>query len=319
MLNTWSHSSVDDDEARLRMGNVLRRHRLRVHGPVGCFRADMEHIGTARMSMTRLSYGTAVDVEGEPERGFWMFSLPLRGRVVVQSDGLRFDSRPGFASLISSQSSGYGRWETGARQAIFRLHEDLLKEAADSAGLCFDTVSSRRLLGVPIGPQLGVLPGLLDTLIRLDVDSCRRLPSALLERQWHNAATMIAQAVVGSDPETASSVNWGAQVRPGRRLLEAETWLRDTIAAGEVPDVHALARHLGLSLRTLQLLTRQQRGMTAHQFIEEFRLHHARRLLRHSSASVRDVAIACGFNHLGRFAASYFQRFTVTPNSDRRA
>ncbi len=319
MLHTWNHSSLDADETRLRMGSVLRRHRLRVHGPARCFRAEMEHIGSESMSMTRLSYGTAVDVEGEPERGFWIFSLPLRGRVVVQSDGLRFDSRPGFASLISSQSTGYGRWETGARQAIFRLHEDLLKEAADSAGLCFDTVSSRRLLGLPIGPQLGVLPGLLDALIRLDVDSGHTPPGALLERQWHNAAVMIAQAVVGSNVETVGSANWGAQVRPGRRLLEAETWLRDTIAAYELPDVHALARHLGLSLRALQLLIRQQLGMTTHQFIEEFRLRQARRLLRHSSISVGDAAVACGFNHLGRFAASYFRLFAVTPSCDRDA
>lgn len=178
MLNTWNHSSLDADESRLRMGRVLRRHRLRIHGPARCFRAEMEHIGNESMSMTRLSYGTAVDVEAEPERGFWIFSLPLRGRVVVRSDGLRSDSRPGFASVISSESTGYGRWETGARQAIFRLREDLIKEAADSAGLCFDTVSSHRLLGLPIGPQLGVLPGVLDTLIRLDVDYCRRLPGA---------------------------------------------------------------------------------------------------------------------------------------------
>ena len=301
------------------MGTVLRRHRLRIHGPARSFQAEMEHIGTPSMSMTRLSYGTAVDVEGEPERGFWMFSLPLRGRVIVRSDGLRFDSRPGFASLISFQSTGYGRWETGARQAIFRLHEDLLKEAADSAGLCFDTVSSRRLLGLPIGPQLGVLPGLLDTLIRLDVDSCRTLPGALLESQWNHAAIMVAQAVVGSNIETVGSANWGAQVRPGRRLLEAETWLRDTIAAHQLPDVHALAMHVGLSLRALQLLIRQQRGMTTHQFIEEFRLRQARRLLRSSSISVGDAAVVCGFNHLGRFAASYFRLFANTPSCDRDA
>lgn len=319
MLHTWNHSSLDADETRLRMGSVLRRHRLRVHGPTRSFLAEMEHIGNENMSMTRLSYGTAVDVEAEPEPGFWIFSLPLRGRVVVRSDGLRFDSRPGFASVISSESNGYGRWETGARQAIFRLREDLLKEAAESAGLCFDTVSSRRLLGLPIGPQLGVLPGLLDTLIKLDVDYCRRLPGELLERQWHNAAIIIAHAVVGSTVETVSNANWGAQVRPGRRLLEAETWLRDTIAAHDFPSVHALASHLSLSLRALQLLIRQQRGMTTHQFIEGFRLRQARRLLRHPSVSVRDAAVACGFNHLGRFAASYFRLFAVTPSRDRDA
>jgi AraC-like DNA-binding protein len=299
------------------MGGVLRRHRLRVHGPAQSFRAEMEHIGSPSMSMTRLSYGSAVNVEAEPEDGFWIFSLPLRGRVAAQYDGLRFDSRPGFAALISSQSSGCGTWEAGARQVIFRLQDKLLRDAAEGVGLRFDAVFSRRLLGLPIGPQLGVLPGVLDTLIRLDIEACRQVSGPLLERQWNNAASMIAQAVVSIDIARPGEASWAAQVRPGKQLLEAESWLRDRISEHKPPDVHGLARHMRMSLRAVQILVRQHRGITPHQLIEELRLRHARKLLRHSDLSVRDAAIACGFHHMGRFSASYFQLFQVAPSRDR--
>ncbi len=80
-----------------------------------------------------------------------------------------------------------------------------------------------------------------------------------------------------------------------------------------------IARAAGVSIRGLQLAFLKYRRATPMQFLREQRLEMARRLLSSSEArpSVREVALACGFSHLGRFGAHYFQRFGEYPSATR--
>ncbi|MCZ4314612.1 helix-turn-helix transcriptional regulator [Comamonadaceae bacterium G21597-S1] len=319
MLQAWKHASTDPDDSRQNVSRVLRRHRLRIKGPVPQLQTQIDHLGNERMSLTRLSYGSAVDVEPEPVPGFWVISLPLRGRVDVLAKDARIESRPGIASMISSDMPVCGQWDTGARQAVFRLHQDVLHEAADTMGARVDPLARRRPFLLAMGPHLGLLPGMLDALITLDTDRCTAMPHALLERQWNGLAELLAQAAVdtlsgrGQEQRTASRAD-DARLR---RLADAQAWLVDAMQRHDLPDVHALAAHMGLSLRSLQELVRRHRGMTAYQFIEQVRLLRARHLLRSSSARVSEVALMCGFGHFGRFAAKYAAAFGVAPGQDR--
>jgi AraC-like DNA-binding protein len=319
MLHAWKHASLDPDDSRQSVSRVLRRHRLRINGQGHAFQARIEHLGNERLSLTRLSYGSPVDVEPEPEPGFWVISLPLRGRVDVLAHGSRVETRPGIASMISSDMPVCGRWDVGARQAVFRLPQGLLHEAADTIGLRLDPQASRRPFGLPIGPHLGVLPGMLDALIALDMDRCALVPQALLERQWDALADLLAQAavsVLADGGQTPRALPPDARLR---RLEDAQAWLQDALEHHDQPDVHALAAHMDLSLRALQELMRRHKGMTAHQFIEQARLLRARHLLRSSSMRVSEVALACGFGHFGRFAARYGATFGIAPARDRCA
>lgn len=319
MLHSWKHESTDPDDSRQNVSRVLRRHRLRIKGPVPKFQARIEHLGNERMSLTRLSYGSAVDVEPEPVPGFWVISLPLRGRVDVLATGSRVESRPGIASMIASDLPVCGQWDTGARQAVFRLHQDLLSEAADTMGAQVDPLVRRRPFGLTIGPHLGVLPRMLDALIALDAERCVATPQALLEHQWDGMADLLAQAavsVLAGDGETRQPSRADA---PLRRLADAHAWLQDALERHDQPDVHALATYMGLSLRSLQELMRRHRGMTAYQFIEQERLLRARRLLHGTSMRVSEVALTCGFGHFGRFSAKYATAFGIAPAQDRRS
>lgn len=318
MLNAWKHASSDPDESRHSVSQVLRRHRLCLKGPAQGFRAEIDHLGDARLSLTRLSYGSAVDVEPEPEPGSWVISLPLRGRVDVLTTDAHVRTGPGLASMIRSDLRVRGVWGAGARQAVFRLRQDVMAEAADLLGAVIDPYKTRRPFGLVIGPQLGVFPGLLASVIGLDLDRCVSVPPGMLELQWNTLTDMLAQAAVGAltsgDVPLQPSSNDSAQ----RRLLETDAWLMDAVQRHDAPDVHALAAHLGLSLRSLQQLVRKHRGMTAYQLIEQARLRHARRLLRASSMNVSEVALACGFAHFGRFAAKYATTFGLVPGREGR-
>lgn len=318
MLQAWTHASNDPDESRHSVSRVLRRHKLRVNGPAQRFQAQIEHMGNPRLSLTRLSYGSAVNVEPEPEPGFWVISLPLRGQVDVLSKGDHVRTRPGIASMIASDFPVQGIWGADARQAVFRLNQEVMAEAADTIGAVIDPRKTQRPFSLAIGPQLGVLPGLLDTLIGLDLGRCVQVPQALLERQWNVLADLLAQAAVGALSSDVCALPPSLSDPMHRRLRDADAWLQDSIECDNPPDVHALAAYLGLSLRSLQDYVRKCRGMTAYQFIEQARLQKACRLLRTSSMSVSEVALACGFAHFGRFAAKYATTYGLTPGREAR-
>lgn len=85
-------------------------------------------------------------------------------------------------------------------------------------------------------------------------------------------------------------------------------------------SVADLAKAAGVAPRTLQKQFRRALGKPPHAAIREARLARARQeLLRGGSrASVTDVALKCGFGHLGRFAADYQAAYGETPSATLR-
>ena len=82
-----------------------------------------------------------------------------------------------------------------------------------------------------------------------------------------------------------------------------------------------LARHAGVSLRTLERLFRRSFQATPSAYIQTRRLEKVRRdlldpRLEHEPISM--VAMAHGFSHLGRFAASYRAQYGEKPSESRR-
>jgi len=80
----------------------------------------------------------------------------------------------------------------------------------------------------------------------------------------------------------------------------------------------ALARDVGLSTRQLERLFRKYLKRTPTRFYLEFRLDRARLLLRQTTMSVLDVALACGFVSASHFSKCYREHFGRTPGEERR-
>jgi transcriptional regulator GlxA family with amidase domain len=83
-------------------------------------------------------------------------------------------------------------------------------------------------------------------------------------------------------------------------------------------SVADLARHAGVSARRLQQGFREHVGMTPIEFLRATRLERAHQDLVDGEVSVTDVALRWGFNHLGRFAEAYQERFGTLPSKTRR-
>lgn len=84
------------------------------------------------------------------------------------------------------------------------------------------------------------------------------------------------------------------------------------------PDLPTLAAEVGVTTRQVERLFRRHLGMPPAVFHLRLRLEHARHLLRETDASVRTVALDCGFGSTSHFCHSYRRHFGRRPTDERR-
>jgi AraC-like DNA-binding protein len=109
----------------------------------------------------------------------------------------------------------------------------------------------------------------------------------------------------------------GGAALPGD-LVRALAWSRAHLH--EPIRLEELARIAGVPPRTLETHFRQFLGVTPLGWVREARLDQARRALLApgGGTTVSKVAVDCGFNQLGRFAAHYCSRFEELPSETLR-
>lgn len=101
------------------------------------------------------------------------------------------------------------------------------------------------------------------------------------------------------------------------KLVAAIAFMEDNLETPVTPP--RLARSVGLSSRQLERLFRKYMGCTPARYYLDLRLKRARALLRQTSLSVLDVAVACGFASASHFSKRYRDLFGQSPRSDRNA
>ena len=104
-----------------------------------------------------------------------------------------------------------------------------------------------------------------------------------------------------------------------RRVHLVEEWVDDHL--GDSITLGRLCTVARVGARTLQTSFRRWRGQTPLEFVRERRLAVARmRLMEPDTAlSVTEVALSCGFHHLGRFSVLYREKFGTSPSETLRA
>jgi transcriptional regulator GlxA family with amidase domain len=107
---------------------------------------------------------------------------------------------------------------------------------------------------------------------------------------------------------------------PKRRaffLKRADRYLTEQLDAPFT--IADLARHCGVSLRTLEKAMVDNRGVTPVAHVRNARLDQARRALEAGDDAVADVAHRLGFRSATTFALAFRKRFGVAPSRARRA
>jgi AraC-like DNA-binding protein len=100
-------------------------------------------------------------------------------------------------------------------------------------------------------------------------------------------------------------------------LKRADRYVQEHL--GEPFTVSELARHCGISWRTLEKAFMNFRSLTPVAHVRNLRLDHAHHLLDSGEGVVSEVAARCGFRSPTTFALEYRKRFGATPSRHKRA
>ncbi|MCP1845666.1 transcriptional regulator GlxA family with amidase domain [Bradyrhizobium sp. USDA 4524] len=95
-------------------------------------------------------------------------------------------------------------------------------------------------------------------------------------------------------------------------LLRMEREIETPLSSRELSEI------AGVSLRQLERLFARHLGTTIHRHYRRTRLEHARVLLRQTTKSIGEIALATGFAAPTQFSRSYRLHFGVAPAQERR-
>jgi AraC-like DNA-binding protein len=109
------------------------------------------------------------------------------------------------------------------------------------------------------------------------------------------------------------------RLRPkARRVLvdQAMAFIEANYAA--INTIADIAEACDVSVRTLETAFRGETDLSPSETLRNRRLDEAQRMIaqRHH-LGITEIALACGFNHLGRFSGAYRSRFGVLPSAER--
>jgi transcriptional regulator GlxA family with amidase domain len=152
--------------------------------------------------------------------------------------------------------------------------------------------------------------------------------TAALDMMLHRIAADHGHAIAGAVAEQLVHAGARDADKPQRmdvrqrlgvshpKLLQAVRLMEQTL--DEPLPTAELAKEVGVSPRQLERLFKLHLGCTPSRYYVEARLRRGQALLRQTSMSVLEVALACGFASASHFARSYRAFFGRPPRAERR-
>ena len=305
--------SHDLEETRALVGRVMKPHGLGIVGPGQTLDSRMHHLALGEVSLSRLSYGAAVDIEPGPLGDFFLVQMPLKGQAHVSCGEQVVDSGPALASVLNATQGTRMRWQAGCDQLMVRVSRTLLERTLSvqlgrplQQALCFDLGFRWRDSGL----WMNLLTYMTECAQQLRELHQHRLVVAQIEQLV--AATLLS--VQGHNHADAAPARSGP-VLP-RHVRKVQEYLN--AHAHEPVRAEDLARVAGVSLRSLYAGFKAFSGVSPMQYLKDLRLERARADLLAGKGSVGSVALLWGFGHLGRFSADYRARFGESPSESLR-
>ncbi|MEU6264887.1 AraC family transcriptional regulator [Saccharopolyspora shandongensis] len=290
----------------------LRPHALRVRDRGERLSARLDHLASGSVSLNRLHYGADVTIsEIAPEQGEFLLSLPVGGRARFAYGDTTAVLGPGTASVVSPYRDFRLDIDGGFDQVVLRLDRQrvertaaLLTGSAEAVPVHFDLAAGSVSTG---------LLGLIEAAIQLSTDP--RLDNR--PRLAVQLETLLTETLLLGYPNNLSKKLGGAAESPSSdRVRRAMEYMLANLP--ESFSLSAVARHCEVSLRSLQIGFRRELGLSPGNWLRTQRLDRAHALLAAAdpaSTTVTATALACGFVHLGDFAAQFKQRFGESPST----
>lgn len=304
--------------ARDHLSQFLWTHSVmpRERRPQVAFRHCAANIGA--ISLNALHYGAAVTIDAYPEEDSYLFLVLLRGSGELSQGKFTGPIGPGIVRAMNPTSTVQMKFSPGEANITLRVPAPLLNDfvqeetgrpvtspiefehvrdpsAANAPGL-------RRWLDYFCAESEHRARGLEIKLVRRQME--RTLLSLLMTQLRHNYSDALGAEPLGAAPEYVRLVEDYIRGHATQPLS-----LKDLAAVAEVSE------------RTLQTGFRRYRDTTPMEYLRDYRLELAREELKKAALNgrtVTEIALNCGFNHPGKFAKCYRERFGESPSQTRR-
>ncbi len=302
--------SSDLDETRDLISRVMQPHVLvpsgKDRGP-----AYMDFVRLGRLGLGAISFGTSMRVDVESVDGYYLLMFCLRGHAQVRTLNATLDVDHHNA-VLCAPGQPFDAWlSPDCEQFVLRMDADVFRKASHDAGA---------LLSPRLSIDSPALRGWMQQLRAL-TGSSALLESARSNGQiaGHMEALLIdlLTCSLPSAPVAPVTPVTHAALAPAF-VKRAEEFVR--AHAGEPLQLEDIARAAGVSPRTLREQFQNARGMSPMQFVRKVRMEQARAALLAAGprARIADIALACGFLHLGRFSIAYAEAFGESPSETLR-
>jgi AraC-like DNA-binding protein len=276
------------------------------------------HVKSNRMTVGRLSYGADVEVRVEPLSTWYQVDLTLKGAVEIKQRGKSVTTAGRNSGAVLDPAYPFSvRYSPTAEQyAVMVSKTSLESQLAAMLGrpiegpLRFDldldlsTVRGQSLLAAirHLHIELTRLEGLADlSFIRAQLE-----------------AYVLTQLLLGTNHEFHEQLLdvkalGRAHVRKAVEFIDENA--RSPITVGDI------ARHVHVCERALQLGFREEMGVSPTTYLRNIRLRGAYDdiVSQDDSVLITEIAYRWGFQHLGRFAQTYRERFGLLPSDTPRA
>nr|WP_240975856.1 anthranilate 1,2-dioxygenase regulatory protein AndR [Paraburkholderia aromaticivorans] len=266
-------------------------------------RSHMDFVRLGGVGIGTIAFGTAMRVDVEAVDGYHLLMFCVSGQAEVRTRGRIVCADQSNAVLCAAGEPFDAVLSPDCEQFIVRIDTGFLGTQAWPAGLGHGShlhVDSPALVGWLQQLNLIANSSALLDLARKNEGVGRQMGRLLIE--------LLTPGLVAVAPE------------PNRRtaspgfVKRAEDFMQEH--CGEVLRLPDIAIALGLAERTLRDGFQQFRGISPTQYLRQIRLDRAYQILREATTGVHvsDVAMDCGFFHLGRFSIEYKKRFGESPS-----
>lgn len=301
------HSAVQS------MSRAFVSHTMRVCGERERFTFDHNERRLHRVSFNLVTFGTDVDIDVKAFEDFYTVMLVLQGTLQTQHGAAQATAGPGSLLVFNSTTPTKFRMRGRFRQMTLRIERALLEQvyrdhvlASPSRPIEFrhdaGSASSthRELAAFMLDLWRGLAsPESVWSGARVAGHGERALIVALLDRIGHDHEHEWSAPATQCDPPS---------IRRAERFIRAQLTQPLTIA-----DIAGAA---GVSASALNYLFGKYRCASPMRYLTRERLKLARdRLQREPEGSVTEIALACGFSHLSRFAGEYRRVFGELPSA----
>lgn len=297
---------------------LMNRHRMRLGSNADGFRADIRATPTAGVSMLYFSYGVATEINSAPLPDFTTVQLPLRGRMDYAHGEEQAVALPGCGAFFSEGEPVRTRWSADLELLVLRVERAALARKLGAltgrrvaAPVVFSPVVGNGAAGRALTSTIVTLAEIHD---RFGIDG---LPPVIATEYEELVLSML---LLDHEHSFSDAIRSRIPTVPGKAMRAAVRHIEENYTQPLTATALAAAAHV--SERTLFDGFQREFGLTPMAFVRRFRLERAREALiaagPDDGRTVADISLSHGFGHLGRFAASYRERYGETPSETLR-